>query len=437
MHSWKKKLVVSQLALACTLAITSQANATTYDTWNYVDNPTTALDWTNMDAPGTVDGNYVNYSGFVYYNNANGDFDQSFNSDTVNGTISTYYLNHDYATDSDNTLNITNSNIHGSITSEQPFGYWGITPASIDPVTGSVITPRTYNGYTFNNGTTITDTNWYDGDVFTLNISNSTIDDDYEALYFTDSYLSGDDGTTTKTTNESFYTALGVAVNLNVESNINIANNSRVAGIALSQGDTTNTAYTSEYHQWDNNISVSNSTVTSGSEIPLEDDYDGAKYFFGNSAEPSDYNGDGSVNDVALSFSDNADSNYSMKNNVYFDHSTLLGDVEFSSHWNNDGEFFYSTGYDSNGDGVKDTNGGWIDDGQNVDELNITLDNGSKWIGSANITADAIAPANMYDVAYNSLTPGAVIEDNDWDRVIDNKVFQSGVFNVALNNGSE
>ncbi|EKR8819353.1 autotransporter outer membrane beta-barrel domain-containing protein, partial [Salmonella enterica subsp. enterica serovar Orion] len=212
---------------------------------------------------------------------------------------------------------------------------------------------------------------------------------------------------------------------------------SRVAGIALSQGDTTNTAYTSEYHQWDNNISVSNSTVTSGSEIPLEDDYDGAKYFFGNSAEPSDYNGDGSVNDVALSFSDNADSNYSMKNNVYFDHSTLLGDVEFSSHWNNDGEFFYSTGYDSNGDGVKDTNGGWIDDSQNVDELNITLDNGSKWIGSANITADAIAPVNMYDVAYNSLTPGAVIEDNDWDRVIDNKVFQSGVFNVALNNGSE
>ncbi|WP_243418615.1 hypothetical protein, partial [Salmonella enterica] len=45
---------------------------------------------------GTVDGNYVNYSGFVYYNNANGDFDQTFNGDTVNGTISTYYLNHDY-----------------------------------------------------------------------------------------------------------------------------------------------------------------------------------------------------------------------------------------------------------------------------------------------------------------------------------------------------
>ncbi len=75
MHSWKKKLVVSQLALACTLAITSQANATTYNTWTYYDNPTTALDWSNMDLPGTVDGNYVNYSGFVYYNNTNGDFD--------------------------------------------------------------------------------------------------------------------------------------------------------------------------------------------------------------------------------------------------------------------------------------------------------------------------------------------------------------------------
>lgn len=96
MHTWKKKLVVSQLALACTLAITSQANASTYDTWTYYDNPTTALNWDNMDAAGTVDGNYVNYSGFVYYNNAAGDFDQSFNGDTVNGTISTYYLNHDY-----------------------------------------------------------------------------------------------------------------------------------------------------------------------------------------------------------------------------------------------------------------------------------------------------------------------------------------------------
>ncbi len=93
-----------------------------------------------------------------------------------------------------------------------------------------------------------------------------------------------------------------------------------------------------------------------------------------------------------------------MKNNVNFDHSTLLGDVEFTSHWNNDGVFFYSTGHDSNGDGVLDTNGGWVDDAQNVDELNITLNNGSKWVGSANMSAEVIAPADMYDVAPNSLT---------------------------------
>ncbi len=416
MHSWKKKLVVSQLALACTLAITSQANASTYNTWGYHDNTTTALDWTSMDAPGS-DGNYVTYSGFVYNNNAKGDFDQTFSGDTVNGTISTYYLNHDYASGSANTVNISNSNIHGSITSELPSGYFDTADSN--------------TFYPFSNNTTNTiDTNWYDGDVFTLNVANSTIDDDYEALYLTDTYL---DGTKAKSTNDSFYTAqMGVAVNLDVESNINISNNSRVAGIALSQGNTANTHYGSEYHQWDNNIKVSNSTVTSGSYTPLEEDG-----FFGNSAEPNDYNGNGSANDVALSFSDNAASNYSMKNNVNFDHSTLLGDVVFTSHWNNDGVFFYSTGHDSNNDGVLDTNGGWADDAQNVDELNITLDNGSKWVGSANIDAQRIAPATMFDVATNSLTPGAVVEANDWNRVTDNKVFQSGVLNVALNNGSE
>lgn len=45
MHSWKKKLVVSQLALACTLAITSQANATTYNTFGYHDDAVTLFNW--------------------------------------------------------------------------------------------------------------------------------------------------------------------------------------------------------------------------------------------------------------------------------------------------------------------------------------------------------------------------------------------------------
>ena len=413
MHTWKKKLVVSQLALACTLAITSQANASTYDTWTYYDNPTTALNWGNMDDAGTVDGNYVNYSGFVYYNNAAGDFDQSFNGDTVNGTISTYYLNHDYTDGAVNQLNISNSVIHGSITSMLPSGYYD----RFD------VDGNGFGGYEFNN-TTVVDGNWYDGDIFTLNIANSTIDDDYEALYFTDSYLSVD---VTKYTNETFDTSEGVAVNLDVESNINISNNSRVAGIALSQGNTYNNTYTTESHTWDNNINVYNSTVTSGSDSILESN----TAFFGNSNEPSDYTGPG---DVALSFTDSSSSDYAMKNNVYFSNSTLIGDVAFTSNWNAN---FDTIGHDSNGDGVADTNLGWADDSLNVDELNLTLDNGSKWVGQATFDAETIYPANMFDVATNSLTPGGTAEANGWGRVVDNKVFQSGVFNVALNNGSE
>lgn len=415
MHIWKKKLVVSQLALACTLAITSQANASTYDTWTYYDNPTTALNWGNMDDAGTVDGNYVNYSGFVYYNNAAGDFDQSFNGDTVNGTISTYYLNHDYTDGAVNQLDISNSVIHGSITSMLPSGYYDRFDVDVDG--------NGFGGYEFNN-TTVVDGNWYDGDIFTLNIANSTIDDDYEALYFTDSYLSVD---VTKYTNETFDTSEGVAVNLDVESNINISNNSRVAGIALSQGNTYNNTYTTESHTWDNNINVYNSTVTSGSDSILESN----TAFFGNSSEPSDYTGPG---DVALSFTDSSSSDYAMKNNVYFSNSTLIGDVAFTSNWNAN---FDTIGHDSNGDGVADTNLGWADDSLNVDELNLTLDNGSKWVGQATFDAETIYPANMFDVATNSLTPGGTAEANGWGRVVDNKVFQSGVFNVALNNGSE
>ncbi len=263
----------------------------------------------------------------------------------------------------------------------------------------------------------------------------------------TDSYLNGD---VTKYTNETFRTpagegeeyaglfanggvGLGLAVNLDVESNINISNNSRVAGISLTQGNTVNNTYTTESHTWDNNISVIDSTVTSGSVTTLED-----SGFYGNSAEPSDYSGKGGANDVALYFSDSAASNYSMKNNVYFSNSTLLGDVVFASTFNAN---FYPHGHDSNADGVLDTNGGWADDSLNVDELNITLDNGSKWVGSAttsaNVDVDSTVSTDWYDVTGNSLYPGVVAEDNAWGRTIDNQVFQSGVFNVTLNNGSE
>lgn len=173
--------------------------------------------------------------------------------------------------------------------------------------------------------------------------------------------------------------------------------------------------------------------MTSGSVTTLED-----SGFYGNSAEPSDYSGKGGANDVALYFSDSAASNYSMKNNVYFSNSTLLGDVVFASTFNAN---FYPHGHDSNADGVLDTNGGWADDSLNVDELNITLDNGSKWVGSAttsaNVDVDSTVSTDWYDVTGNSLYPGVVAEDNAWGRTIDNQVFQSGVFNVTLNNGSE
>jgi outer membrane autotransporter protein len=407
MHSWKKKLVVSQLALACTLAIASQANAATYDTFGYHDDATTAFswdDWTDADKL-----NYISYHGYIYNNAADGAYDQTFNNDVVNGVLSTYYMNHDYSDGTGNTLDIKNSTIHGMITSLRPVAHVDADGYS----------------YTWNNGTDV-DYKWHDGDVFTLNIANSTIDDDYEYFYFTDSYLNGEDKTESKDYRTAAFAAQGVAVSLDVESNINISANSRVAGIALSQGDTTNADYTTESHTWDNNIVVANSTITSGSYIPLEDEG-----FYGKSKEPSDYAGDNSANDEALSFTDNASSNYSMKNNVSLSNSTLMGDVVFNSNWNAN---FYPDGHDSNNDGVLDTNGGWIDDALNVDELNITLDNGSKWTGAAQSSYDWIAPADMYDVSVNGLEPDSTYDK--WGNVVDNKSFQSGLFNVKLNNGS-
>ncbi|EQB7289745.1 autotransporter outer membrane beta-barrel domain-containing protein [Escherichia albertii] len=222
MHSWKKKLVVSQLALACTLAITSQANAKTYDTFGYHDNTKTVLDWANMPVNG--DGDYITYSGFVYNNAASGDFDTTFSGDTVNGIISTYYLNHDYADNSANTLNITNSTIHGDITSDLPFGWY-----SYDSSTD------TYSGYEFNNGTTVAAHDWVDNDTFTLNISNSTIDDDYEALYFTDTYLDAD-GKTVKS-NAGWATD-----DQNVDHLSLTLNNSKWVGAALFDYETVNPA---------------------------------------------------------------------------------------------------------------------------------------------------------------------------------------------------
>ncbi len=108
-------------------------------------------------------------------------------------------------------LNITNSNIHGMITS-----------AGSDRIHGDYVwtVVAIYTGH-----------DWVDGDIFTLNIANSTIDDDFDAFYFNDTYLDAD-GKTSKTDYDRLVTScFGTAVTLDVESNINISNNSHVAGI--------------------------------------------------------------------------------------------------------------------------------------------------------------------------------------------------------------
>lgn len=117
MHSWKKKLVVSQLALACTLAITSQANAstdisgTTYNTFTHYDNST--------HADGVYFEGYVGWNNYATNSVYNGNIYPVIKNSTVNGVISTYYLDDGLATNAnDNSLTIKNSTIHGMITSE-------------------------------------------------------------------------------------------------------------------------------------------------------------------------------------------------------------------------------------------------------------------------------------------------------------------------------
>lgn len=399
MHSWKKKLVVSQLALACTLAIASQANAASYNTFEYHDDAKTAYSWNDWTSADKL--NYISYYGYIYNNAADGAYDQTFNNDVVNGVLSTYYLNHDYTKGTGNTLDVKNSTIHGMITSLRPVAHVDADGYS----------------YTWNNGTDI-DYKWHDGDVFTLNIANSTIDDDYEYFYFTDSYLDADGKTKTEDYRTAAFAAQGLAVTLDVESDINISANSRVAGIALSQGDTTNADYTTGSHTWDNNIVVTDSAITSGSYTPLEN-----RGSYGHSFEP------GKIGGTALSFYDNSASSYAMKNNVSLSNSTLTGDVVFNSTWNNN---FDENGHSTIASGVINTNGGWADDSLNVDELNITLDNGSKWSGAAKFNYNRTS--HLYDVASNSIEPNSVRDK--WGNIVGNQTFQSGVFNVTLNNGS-
>ncbi|QLM96773.1 autotransporter adhesin EhaB [Escherichia coli] len=424
MHSWKKKLVVSQLALACTLAITSQANAATndisgqtYNTFHHYNYATYADD--------------VYYDGYVGWNNYaadsyyNGDIYPVINNATVNGVISTYYLDDGISTNTNaNSLTIKNSTIHGMIYSEC------MTTDCADRADD------------------------YYHDRLALTVDNSTIDDNYEHYTYNGTYNNAADTHVVNVFN------IGTAITLDQEVDLSISNNSHVAGITLTQGyewedidDNTVSTGVNSSEVFNNTITVKDSTVTSGSWTD-----EGTTGWFGNTGNASDYNGKGwNADDIALAVIAHPAADNAMQTTATFDNSTLMGDVFFSSNFD---ENFFPHGRDSyrDADGDVDTNG-W--DG--TDRLDLTLNNGSKWVGAA-MSAHQIgvdtdddgvndsytyginteATATLIDIAANSLWPSSTVgvensdsEYSEFDHIIGNEVYQSGLFNVTLNTGSQ
>ncbi|MBC0312751.1 autotransporter adhesin EhaB [Escherichia coli] len=442
MHSWKKKLVVSQLALAFTLAFTSQANAATndisgqtYNTFHHYNDAT------------YVDGVY--YDGYVGWNNYaadsyyNGDIYPVINNATVNGVISTYYLDDGISTNTNaNSLTIKNSTIHGMIYSEC------MTTDCADRADD------------------------YYHDRLALTVDNSTIDDNYEHYTYNGTYNNAADTHVVDVYN------IGTAITLDQEVDLSITNNSHVAGITLTQGyewedidDNTVSTGVNSSEVFNNTITVKDSTVTSGSWTD-----EGTTGWFGNTGNASDYSGksnfvtvdtdgDGvadstiaSWDDVALAVVAHPNADNAMQTTADFSNSTLMGDVIFSSNFD---ENFFPRGADSyrDADGEVDTNG-W--DG--TDRLDLTLNNGSKWVGAAqsvhqtgsidvdgdgkgDITTYGVgteATATLIDIEDNSLWPLSTVgvENDDtsyseFDHITGNQVYQSGLFNVTLNTGSQ
>ncbi|WP_329600712.1 autotransporter adhesin EhaB [Citrobacter koseri] len=420
MHSWKKKLVVSQLALACTLAITSQANAstdisgTTYTTFNHYNDATYA------------DGVY--YDGYVGWNNYatdsvyNGDIYPVINNATVNGVISTYYLDDGLSTNTNsNSLTIKNSTIHGMITSEC------MTTDCVG---------RDATGYVY--------------DRLALTVDNSTIDDNYEHYTYNGTYTDG-----TADTHVVDVYNLGTAITLDQEVDLVIKNNSHVAGITLTQGyewedidDNTVSTGVNSSEVFNNTVTVTDSTVTSGSWSD-----EGTSGWFGNTNNASDYSDSYTADDVAIAAIAHPNADNAMQTTVNLSNSTLMGDVVFSSNFD---ENFFPNGADTyrDTDADLDTNG-W--DG--TDRMDVTLNNGSKWVGAAmsvhqvdsdgdgvydSFAAGTDATATLIDIAANSLWPSSTygIDNNDTaygedGHVVGNEVYQSGLFNVTLNGGSQ
>lgn len=411
MSSWKKKTALSRLALACSMAIAAQAavaatndiSGTAYET--FVHDP-------------IAYSNHIGYTGYVgwdhdadgYYN---GNIYPVINKAVVNGVVSTYYLD-DGVDGTANTLNISNSTIHGMITSQC---------MTVECTDGD------YNRD-------------YYQDTLQLTVDNSTIDDTYEHY----DYDVTTDGVRDHDTYNTY--GLGNAITLGQEANVVIQNNSHVAGITLGQGYWWDDGVTNSPEIFTDTLTVKDSVVTSGAYSEL--DKDG---FYGQSARPSDYSSSAYLNkdDVALAVIANPSSDNSMQTTATFDHSTLTGDVVFSSNFDVN---FDQHGRDSNGDGVPDTNG-WDDQ----DSLTLKLDNGSKWVGAAaslrivDSNDDGIydsyargtdATGDLYDYAANSIWPESTYSYDDPTTAVDESgylvgtsVYQSGLFDVTLDHGSE
>lgn len=420
MHPWKKKFVVSQLALACTLAVTSQASASTDISG------TTYTTFKHYNDAAYSDGVY--YNGYVGWNNYatdsiyNGDIYPVINKAVVNGVISTYYLDDGLATNTNsNSLTIKDSTIHGMITSEC------MTTVCVD---------RDATGYVY--------------DRLALTVDNSTIDDNYEHYTYNGTHADG----TVDTHIVDVYD-LGTAITLDQEVDLVIKNNSHVAGIDLTQGyewrdtdDNTVSTGVDSSEVFHNAINVMDSTVTSGSWSD-----EGTSGWFGNNNNASTYSGTGfNADDIAISAVANPHADNAMQTTVNLTNSTLMGDILFSSNFD---ENFFPNGADSyrDTDSAVDTNG-W--DG--TDRMDVTLNNGSKWVGAAmsmhqvdsdgdgvydSFAVGTEATATLLDITANSLWPWSTYGINNSDtaydengHVIGNEVYQSGLFNVTLNGGS-
>lgn len=200
---------------------------------------------------------------------------------------------------------------------------------------------------------------------------------------------------------------------------------------------------------FNNTIVVTDSTLTSGSWSD-----EGTSGWFGNTSNASDYNGNGwNANDVALAVIAHPNADNAMQTSATFNNSTLMGDVLFSSNFD---ENFFPNGADTyrDTDADLDTNG-W--DG--TDRLDLTLNNGSKWVGAAmsvhqvDVDGDGVydsyaagteATATLIDITANSLWPdstyGIDSDTTSYDEnghVVGNAVYQSGLFNVTLNGASQ